>query len=77
MTNQAALPVTARISRSFQTPRNLPLSVLIARYGDDMFFGININARRIRIDAHLRPSGVLGSTSGARCLGLSPSRKEQ
>jgi hypothetical protein len=26
MTNQAALPVTARISRSFQTPRNLPLS---------------------------------------------------
>jgi hypothetical protein len=53
------------------------LGVSIARYGDDMFFGININARRIRIDAHLRPSGVLGSTSGARCLGLSPSRKEQ
>jgi hypothetical protein len=33
------------------------LGVSIARYGDDMFFGININARRIRIDAHLRPSG--------------------
>jgi|ERR1700730_8111728 hypothetical protein len=30
MTNQAALPVTARISRSFQTPRNLPLSNLSA-----------------------------------------------
>ena len=27
MTNQGALPVTARISRSFQTPRNLPLSI--------------------------------------------------
>jgi len=27
MTNQAPLPVTARISRSFQTPRNLPLSL--------------------------------------------------